>query len=179
MEPHCLQLSSPFSEPSRTVSWYAVFPTIQCVYTVHTIYIWFAAACKMRESDDKCLEYPVALTLIQWNLYIFQYAIFIHSTRWTVTSSLIRIADSGHYYSTTKTSWLFNHRVVTLVADELERQWTGETVVMREYTDNPQNICEEITCLQIWAWKVLTATLTCSCNDSFTDVVRVVSVLRL
>ena len=39
-------------------------------------------------------------------------------------------------------------------------------------TDNPHNICGSL----IW---VLTATLKCICNDSFTDVLGAVSVLWL
>jgi len=40
----------------------------------------------------------------------------------------------GCIYSTVKTDWLFNHRVVTLVADKLRRQWLWEVYFgIRDY----------------------------------------------
>ena len=53
-------------------------------------------------------------------------------------------------------------------------------ILQPEHTNNPQNICEETTCLHhARPWNLLTAILKCICDDSFTDVLRVVSVLWL
>ena len=55
----------------------------------------------------------------------------------------------------------FNHRVVTLVADKLERQEVAlgtqdaaaQFLLQPQYTDNPQNICE---------WVITNALQSCS-----------------
>ena len=85
----------------------------------------------------------------------------------------------------------FNHRVVTLVADKLERQWLWEVCFgiktnckrqpkgqLPSSSYNHDRVKSFITSvLPTLVYKFLTTTLKCICNDSFTDVLRVVSVI--
>ena len=84
-----------------------------------------------------------------------------------------------------------NHRVVTLVAYKLERQWLWEvyynwkTIRVRQtlkqtakFISQPQHMHQHPLwgnhLLALKTWKFLTATLNHICNDSFTHGVRVI-----
>ena len=97
-------------------------------------------------------------------------------------------------YTLQKQVGCFNHRVVALVADKLERQWLLEVALMLKTncTRQPQSYFPVHLATTIHAlnslitavfpspgYNFLTATLKCICNDSFIDVLRVVSVLWL
>ena len=84
----------------------------------------------------------------------------------------------------------FNHRVVALVADKLERQWSLEVCFDVELKTNcirqpqsyfPVHLATTIHALNSLitavlpspGYNFLTATLKCICNDSFIDVLSV------
>ena len=77
----------------------------------------------------------------------------------------LNVISSTDMKCSTKTSWLFNHRVFTMVADKLKGQWLWEVrswapllanclrqperqlpqfILQPQCTDNPQNICEGV-----------------------------------
>ena len=73
-------------------------------------------------------------------------------------------------------TWLHCKKKETNCIRQPESMWetAAQFILQPRHTENPQTICEGIHLLALRAWKFLTTTLKCICNDSSTDVLRVV-----
>ena len=167
----------------------------ECIYSMHTMYFLSSMTWNTRKQWWKALQLSqlhVWLSLHNTLLYCMYLSGNENNATsketkqlWTCDHSLWRLL----FYKllTVKTRW---HRVVILVADKLEDSGYERFAVVLE-TNCPRGSCQVhltttihmrtliTSVLPSPGYEFLAATLKCICNDSFTDVLRVVSVLHV